>query len=245
MMSKPPASVLPDLAAVPSDEITTRHSNVNDPVQNRDLLEFNATVWTGGNAPLDVEGFRTHGSPILPAFQYFWRNGKIVGRARAGTMGFERGQGENHWHFEEFAQYRLLNSAKAMAVRSEKVGFCIAPTDGIDLARPQAVWQPPAVFSSEDFGDACGSVTSLWVREMLPVGWGDTYVQQNEGEAFDITNLPNGTYYIQIIANPQHKLFETNYRNDSSLRKVILGGTPGHRTVKVPALHGIDPEHLG
>ena len=26
------------------------------------------------------------------------------------------------------------------------------------------------------------------------------------------------------------------------LRKVILGGTPGHRTVKVPAWHGIDPE---
>jgi hypothetical protein len=23
---------------------------------------------------------------------------------------------------------------------------------------------------------------------------------------------------------------------------VILGGTPGHRTVKVPAWHGIDPE---
>ncbi len=245
VMNHPPASVLPDLAAVPSDGITTRHSDVNDPVQNRDLLEFNATVWTGGNAPLDVEGFRSHGSPIMPAFQYFWRHGKIVGRTRVGTMGFESGQGENHWHFEEFAQYRLLNSAKALAVRSEKVGFCIAPTDGIDLARPGAVWQPPAIFSSEDFGDACGAETSLWVREMLPLGWGDTYVQQTEDEAFDITGLPNGTYYIQIVANPEHKIFETNYRNDASLRKVILGGTPGHRTVKVPALHGIDPEHLG
>jgi hypothetical protein len=27
------------------------------------------------------------------------------------------------------------------------------------------------------------------------------------------------------------------------VRKVILGGTAGHRTVKVPAWHGIDPEH--
>ncbi len=244
-MNDPPASVLPDIAAVPSSGITTRHSDVNDPVQDRDLLEFGATAWTGGNAPLDVEGFRSHGSPIMPAFQYFWRNGKIVGRTRAGTMGFERGAGENHWHFEEFAQYRLLNSARAPAVRSEKVGFCIAPTDGIDLARPHAVWQPPAIFSSEDFGGACGSQASLWVREMLPLGWGDTYLQQTEGEAFDITKLPNGTYYIQIVVNPEHKLFETNYRNDSSLRKVILGGTPGHRTVRVPALHGIDPEHLG
>lgn len=245
VMSHPPASVLPDLAAVPSSGISTRHSNVNDPVQNRDLLQFDATAWTGGNAPLDIEGFRSHGSPVMPAFQYFWHDGKIVGRARAGTMGFERGDGENHWHFEEFAQYRLLSSARALAVPSEKVAFCIAPTDGIDLARPHAVWQPPSIFSSEDFSGACGSETSLWVREMLPLGWGDTYLQQNEDEAFDITNLPNGTYYIQIIVNPQHKIFETNYRNDTSLRKVILGGTPGHRTVQVPALHGIDPEHLG
>jgi hypothetical protein len=30
--------------------------------------------------------------------------------------------------------------------------------------------------------------------------------------------------------------------NDVSLRKVILGGTPGHRTAAVPPWHGIDPE---
>lgn len=48
------------------------------------------------------------------------------------------------------------------------MAFRIAPTDGIDLAGPHAVWQPPSVFSSEDFSGACGSETSLWVRELLP-----------------------------------------------------------------------------
>jgi hypothetical protein len=33
-------------------------------------------------------------------------------------------------------------------------------------------------------------------------------------------------------------------RNDVSLRRVILGGKPGHRTVRVPAWHGIDPENV-
>jgi len=37
-------------------------------------------------------------------------------------------------------------------------------------------------------------------------------------------------------------LHESNVNNDVSLRRVILGGTPGHRTVRVPAWHGIDPE---
>src|SRR5262249_37068101 len=122
---------------------------------------------------------------------------------------------------------------------SHKVGFCIAPSDPVNLLAPHAVWQPPFI----GFGDfSCGSPTALWVQEMMPVGWGDTYTQFVAGNAFDITSVPNGTYYIEVIANPQHVLYESNTRNDVSLRKVILGGTPGHRPAKPPAWPGMHPE---
>ena len=234
-LASPPAAALPDLVPLPSWGISARH----DRRSGRDLLTFGATVWVGGNSPLDVEGFRSNGSPVMKAYQYFWRNGHVVGRARAGTMGFDSKPGHNHWHFEQFARYQLLDSAKNLAVRSHKVGFCIAPSDPVNLLAPHAVWQPPFIGFS-DF--TCGSPTALWVQEMMPVGWGDTYSQSVAGQAFDITSVPNGTYYIEVIANPQHVLYESNTRNDVSLRKVILGGTPGQRTVKVPAWHGIDPE---
>jgi hypothetical protein len=52
--------------------------------------------------------------------------------------------------------------------------------------------------------------------------------------------VANGTYYIQIMANPLGRLLETDRGNDVSLRKVILGGEPGNRTVEVPPWHGID-----
>jgi Lysyl oxidase len=234
-LASPPAAALPDLVPLPSWGISARH----DRRSGRDLLTFGATVWVGGNSPLDVEGFRSNGSPVMKAYQYFWRNGHVIGRARAGTMGFEKGKGENEWHFEQFARYRLLTASKKLAVISHKVGFCIAPTDPVNLLAPHAVWQPPAIGLGEF---TCGSPTALWVQEMMPVGWGDTYLQTLAEQAFDITGVPNGTYYIEITANPQHVLYESNTRNDVSLRKVILGGTPGHRTVKVPAWHGIDPE---
>jgi Lysyl oxidase len=234
-LANPPAAALPDLVPLPSWGIFALH----DRRSGRDLLDFNATVWVGGNSPLDVEGFRANGSPVMKAYQYFWRNGHVVGRARAGTMGFDSQAGHNHWHFEQFARYQLLNAGKNLAVRSHKVGFCIAPSDPVNLLAPHAVWQPPAI----GFGNfTCGQPTALWVQEMMPVGWGDTYTQFLPGQAFDITSVPNGTYYIEVIANPQHVLYESNTHNDVSLRKVILGGTPGHRTVKVPAWHGIDPE---
>jgi len=233
-MTSPPRSALPDMVPLPAWRIRVGHPRN----QADDYLKFAATVWIGGHGPLDVQGFRSDGSPIMPAWQYFWRSGHIIGRARAGTMGFDSQHGHNHWHFEQFARYTLLNAAKSTAVTSHKVGFCIGPSDAVDLLLPHATWRPAQQGPPQD----CGSPTALSVDEKLPLGWGDTYDQSVAGQAFDITHVPNGTYYVQVTANPERVLYETSTRNDVSLRKVILGGTPGHRTVKVPAWHGIDPE---
>jgi len=235
-LTHPPRSALPDLVPLPSWGISVSHPRR----QTHDYLDFGATVWIGGNGPLDVEGFRSNGSPTMKAYQYFWRNGHVIGRVRAGTMGFDGQQGHNHWHFEQFARYTLLKADKSVAVPSHKVGFCIAPSDPVNLLLPHAVWQPPLIGFG---GGQCGSPTALWVAEQLPLGWGDTYFQTVAGQSFDITHVPNGTYYIEVTANPEKVLYETTTSNDVSLRKVILGGTPGHRTVQVPAFHGIDPEH--
>jgi len=238
-MTHPPASVLPDLVPLPSWGISVQNNPATPQSPATSLLSFGATVWIGGRSRLDVEGFRSGTSPTMPAYQYFWRGGRIVGRVRAGTMGFDNQNGHNHWHFRQFAEYKLLNAAKNVAERSTKVGFCIAPDDAIDLTIPHAQWR----LNSAAQVNQCGTPDALWVQEMLPLGWGDTYPQSVAGNSFNITNLPNGTYYFEIVANPEHVLHESNYRNDISLRKVILGGTPGNRTVRVPAYHGIDPEH--
>src|SRR5262249_8454463 len=232
-LTSPPKAALPDLVALPSWGIVTSHTP-----SGRDLLDFAATVWIGGSSPLDVEGFRSQGSPVMNAYQYFWRNGHVIGRTRAGTMEFDSRHGHHHWHFEQFARYNLLTADKKLAVRSHKQGFCLAPEDPVDLLAPHAMWQPPAIGTTGQ----CGAAATVWVREMLPTGWGATYFNPVAGQSFDITNVPNGPYYIQVIANPLHVLHETRTSNDISVRKVILSGTKGHRQVKVPAWHGIDPE---
>ena len=82
-LKNPPKSVLPDLVPLPAWGMSATRAG------GRDWLNFSATVWTGGNGPLDVEAFRSGGSPVMPAYQYFYRNGKVIGRVRAGTMGFD------------------------------------------------------------------------------------------------------------------------------------------------------------
>jgi lysyl oxidase len=230
-----PRDALPDLAPLPSWDIST--STVKK--THQDYLNFGATVGVlGGSSPLDVQGFRKADSEVMTAYQYFWHDGKVIGRTRARTMGFDGKKGHHHWHFEQFARYQLLTASKKLAVRSEKVGFCIAPTDPVNLLLPHAFWNPSEI----GLGGNCGESTALWVRENMPIGWADTYDQSKAGQAFNITKLPNGTYYIEVIANPEHVLHETTRANDVSLRKVIITGTKGHRHVTVPAWHGIDPE---
>jgi hypothetical protein len=74
------------------------------------------------------------------------------------------------------------------------------------------------------------------------VGWGDTYFQYVAGQSFDITDLPNGRYYVQFEANPTGSMIETTQDNNSSVRRIVLRGTPGHRHVIVPPYMGIDTE---
>jgi hypothetical protein len=226
----PDPSTMPDLVALPAYGITTSSE------RGHDYLQFGADVWNRGPSSLVVEGFRPVGEDRMDAFQYFLADGAVVGRAPVGSFNFDHRDGHQHWHFLQFAQYRLLDVSHA-AIRSRKQAFCLAPTDPIDLTVQGAIWRPENTGFSR-----CGSMTSIWIREILPTGWGDTYFQGVPGQSFDISALPNGSYWIEVHANPAGALFDGDPSNDVELREVILGGKPGRRTVSVPPWHGIDTE---
>ena len=134
-----------------------------------------------------------------------------------------------HWHFRDFARYRLLNEDRTGAVRSRKEAFCLANTDAVDYTVPGADWQP----ENTDLHTACGDYDALSIREVLSSGSGDTYAQYREGQSFDLRNIPNGVYLIAVEANPVGKLVESSTTNNLALRKVTIGGVYGARTVKV------------
>jgi hypothetical protein len=232
-----PANVpKPDLRSLPAWDIAVTDGEDGD-VAGKDYLAFSANVWNAGPAPLVVDGFRKPGAELMDSYQYFYdAKGKQVGYAPAGTMEWDPRVGHEHWHFTDFASYRLLAADQHEIVKSGKEAFCLANTDAIDYTVKNANWHP----NNTDLSTACGEQNSISVREVLDVGSGDTYTQYRPGQSFDITDLPNGTYYIQVIANPANRLQEANTKNNVSLRKVVLGGTQGARTVKVPPVDLID-----
>jgi lysyl oxidase len=199
-------------------------------------VNFGATVWNGGTSPLLVDGFRRSGTELMDAYQYFFdTKGNQVGSVPAGTMEWDDREGHKHWHFTDFAQYNLLDSTQKLAVRSGKEAFCLANTDAVDYTIPNAKWQP----DNTDLSTSCGANTVIAVREVLDIGNGDTYSQARPGQSFEVTDLPNGTYYIQVLANPANKLAEVSTANNSSVRQIVLGGTPENRTLTVPPVFDI------
>lgn len=225
-----PKGPKPDLRSLPAWAINTEHAD------GKDALQFAANVWNAGPSPLVLDGFRRTGEDLMDAYQYFYDDkGKQVGYAPTGTMEWDAREGHTHWHFRDFATYRLLNADQSVAVRSGKEAFCLANTDGINHLVKNANLNP----GNHDLHTACGTHTALSVRQVLAVGWGDTYIRV-PGQEFDLTGVPNGTYYIQVLANPEKKLYESDTTNNSSLRKVVIGGVPGARTVQVPPYELID-----
>lgn len=230
----PPDSALPDIEALPAWGIRVE----NRPKSGRAYLNFGATAWNAGPGPLVVEGFRDPASPTMNAFQYFYENGEPVNKLPAGTLAYDNRDGHQHWHFKDFAAYSLLDSSMVKVVDSGKEAFCLAPTDAIDITVTGAEWRPWFT----DLSSACGDESALWIREVLATGWGDTYAQYRPGQSFEITDLPNGTYYIRVLANPDNVLLEGSSANNEALRMVKIHGKPDQRWVEVPPYGLIDTE---
>jgi Lysyl oxidase len=229
-VTNPPAESLPDLIALPAWGIDIFQR------RGREYLAFNATEWNAGPGTLVVEGFRGVDEAEMDAYQYFHVDGQAVGRHQIGAMEFH--PQHQHWHFQEFTEYALLDADSGEVAISGKRSWCLANTDAIDLAVPNANWD---AFAGDVF-TMCGGPGAVWIREVLDVGWGDTYSQSFAGQAFDITDLPNGTYFIRVHVNPTGSMLEGSSGNNVEDRLIRIRGHAGDRYVVVPPWHGIDTE---
>jgi hypothetical protein len=229
-VDSPDPSTVPDLVALP---LWGMHTSSG---RGRDYLNFGATPWNAGPAPLVIEGFRQSGEARMDAYQYFRdADGAVVGRAAVGKLAWDDRRGHHHWHLLQFASFTLRDASNLEVVRSKKQSFCLAPTNAIDLTVDRASWGTEGM----DIHTACGGETALWIREVLQTGWADTYFQSGR-QGFNITNVPNGWYYARMDVNPLGTLYETTTANNAESRLIYLGGRPGNRRVLVSPWHGME-----
>lgn len=184
-------------------------------------LRFSNTVWNSGDGRLEM---RPENNSLLgktKALQRVWSHdssGKwyLVEEVPVGEFVFHASH--NHWHFEGFANYSLVNEnadgsiGPSVKRSSQKTTFCVIDTDKVNANLEHSGSQTYTTCGQND-------ITGL------TVGWGDKYAYNLSGQSIDITSLPDGRYWLVSAADYQDRLFETNNSNNWAAVKIKISGT--------------------
>jgi hypothetical protein len=106
----------------------------------------------------------------------------------------------DHWHFDNFARYTLLNERTGERVAgSRKVSFCV-----IDTGRPYPglPGSPTESYYPQDPENPKFPSCSETSVDGLSIGWEDTYGASLPGQGMAVTDLERGPYCLVLEADP-------------------------------------------
>jgi hypothetical protein len=150
---------------------------------NRRLLNFSTTTPNDGNTDLAMG--RPENNPALYSF----------------------GECHDHFHFDQYAQYRLLTPDGEVAATGHKQAFCL-----MDL-EPRSEDAPAPQFDCSDQG--------------ISAGWADTYGRHLDCQWVDITGVPEGDYILEVAVNFARIIPEMSYTNNVARVPVFIPGEAG------------------
>jgi len=222
-----PTSNYPDLSViVPPNQISVSGSGAS-----RTFL-YTHDTFNGGAGPLQIQPTYNEASGNYQGYQEVL---KLQGgqwsvdhtTPVAGAFVFHPVHGHFHFPFASFGLYarNADGSVGAVVALSPKVGFCIANSFIYDPTLPNAgygTW------------GSCSDPTSL---RGLSIGAVDEYDYRDDGQSIPIPDLPNGTYWLRAIADPEGLLEESNEtNNETDLELTINNNTVTVLRTVVPVL---------
>jgi hypothetical protein len=195
----------------------------------RTLIRFSVTTPNIGDADVFVGNPVSHMDP----------NGDGDFADQDGM--FEFASCHNHFHFQNYATYRLLD-ASGTEWKSAKAGFCMLDTDPYNVQNGDGTW----TYRS------CGTTTRAGFQG-ISAGWADTYMFFLAGQYFVLDGgdgqppVPPGKYIIEVHVNPPyapsrkgacplvkdaatglcHNFAESNYANNIGRVEIEIPAHPG------------------
>ena len=205
--------LLPDIVVIENDLYD--HEVVTNVIEGRVHLRFSSATANLGEGKLYLYGVppTEPGAPTHEVRQRIWRtDGTWYDRA-AGQFVYH--PGHNHIHIEGWAQYNLreilpADGVGAIVASGTKTSFCI-----IDL-RIQDNGLPGFEPSGEFY--ACNSTI-----QGLSVGWADVYSRSLDDQWIDVTDVPDGSYWLESLADPAGNIAEVDATNNAARIHVTIG----------------------
>ncbi|MBL8954226.1 MAG: hypothetical protein JNK82_25840 [Myxococcaceae bacterium] len=133
-------------------------------------------------------------------------------------------QCHGHYHYHQYAEYRLLGADGGEVVRGNKQAFCALDSD--------KYWPDagPGKYNCQNQG--------------VSVGWADTYGRYLDCQWIDITGVPAGNYTLEVEVNPNRYIAEKSYTNNVTRIPVGIPTTNAGGCVPTPEVcdNGLDED---
>lgn len=153
-----------------------------------------------------VEGCESPGTHRLLTFTTETRNigggDLVIGNPATNSL-FEWASCHGHYHFEQFADYTLLDTNGDVVAAGHKVGFCLEDV---------RAWSPTANPTTRY---NCGN-------QGIQSGWADVYAAGLPCQYIDITGLDPGNYTLRMVVNPAGLIAESTTNNNVTLVPVTI-----------------------
>jgi hypothetical protein len=210
----PPVDLLPDLIPWASRSRGYMYDYEVDTITQpgRTLMRFSTTSANIGAGPMEIRGGEINGDEAQNVYQRVYDNRGGHTDRLAGEFIYHPQHG--HIHFDDYARYRLRevepdNKVGDIIAGGQKTSFALLDTDAYDLDLPDAR-------QGQHYTDA-GQVQGI------SVGWSDVYEADLPDQWIDVTDVPAGTYWLEVIIDPKNNLSESDETNNRVRIKVDVG----------------------
>lgn len=176
------------------------------------LLRLTTTTANQGAGPIELVGGPTNPDGTQDVYQRVYYDNGSHQDILAGVFVYH--SDHRHVHFEDYAAYRLRRFIRGGGVgdvvaSSEKVSFCLLDLLTYDRQLPGYPEWP--AYST------CGTGT-----QGISVGWADAYDKSLPDQWIDVTNVPNGVYWLEVEVDPSNRLMEQDETNNVTRIKILL-----------------------
>jgi hypothetical protein len=189
-------------------------------------LRFTSGFASLGPGPFEVYGSSaTAASPTGgPLYQVVSRSDGTKYSRPAGSFVFHPVHA--HYHVLGIAEFRFyrVNADHSLTEAGKvlKEGFCLGNIKMYDWhSFAQAEIDPKSIDNCEPSAQPDGS----WrFYEGIAAGWEDSYKWQTSGQYVDVGSDPNGYYLLRLVVNPERKLLETTYDDNTAYVYMQIDG---------------------
>jgi len=129
----------------------------------------------------------------------------VVGSPEENPELFEYGKCHAHFHFLDFANYRILSDKGEVVATGHKQSFAL-----IDFER----FLPDSGPGKYPFPDGTQGISA---------GWADIYGAYLDCQWVDITDVPPGDYILEIAVDQEERLTELTHDNNIALVPITIG----------------------